>query len=359
MRSVPPRKWKSRIRDMKEAVDKAMQYCHNVPSEAAFSAEQKTVDACIRNFQILGDAAAKVPESVRRQIKEVAWKEIRGMRNLLVHEYFGVSPSILWNTIQNDLPSLQKNLDRVSSRLESTTHPWRICPPGEYYVRESKVSRHQREGALVSEHLRRDHCREHKRTFVDILTPQETTDIAEIFFSSLSGSPTADDLDFGSAGIKYDHLIRGWTKYWNEVFKPEPPLEPNLVKALIASESSFNPNSGKASKGRAKGLMQLMPLTVKALGGYRNELKDHLFQIDGAEVLDPGLNISAGIRWLFQKRITAARRLKREATWIEAVAEYKDYLRRKPKKPKTTHEGMDTFEKNLRRLNDKLEKNSK
>ena len=60
--------------------------------------------------------------------------------------------------------------------------------------------------------------------------------------ANLSGSPalaTGLLAEFDDAN-KYDVLIRGWVRYWNEIFQPKNPLDPNLVKALMATESSFN-----------------------------------------------------------------------------------------------------------------------
>ncbi len=156
--------------------------------------------------------------------------------------------------------------------------------------------------------------------------------MAEIFFSALSGPPSSNDMGTHQNETQYDHLIRGWTKYWNDIFQPDPSLDPDIVKALLASESDFRADLGKGKKGKAKGLMQLMPLTLKALQGYRNDLKEHLFEFDEAEIYEPNLHIAAGIRWLFQERIKASRRLKRQATWNEAVENYKDYLLNRPQR---------------------------
>ncbi len=329
---MPPRQWKNRLQDMKEAVDKVLAYCEGVNSEQEFAAKSKTIDACIRNFQVLGEAANKVPSTIRDEFREISWKQIRGMRNILVHEYFGVSPSILWATIQKDLPKLKMDIDRINQRLQSPAHPWRLCPPGETYVRKAKIAAYMTKGHLVREHLRRDHCREIEGSTKNTLTLHETEDMAEIFFSSLTGPPSSNDMETRQNETQYDHLIRGWTKYWNDIFQPDPPLDPDLVKALIASESDFKKDLGEGKKGIAKGLMQLLPLTMKALHGYRNELKDHLFEFSESEIYEPPLHIAAGIRWLFQERTKASRRLKRQATWEEAVENYKDYLKRRPKK---------------------------
>jgi soluble lytic murein transglycosylase-like protein len=73
------------------------------------------------------------------------------------------------------------------------------------------------------------------------------------------------------------------------VLNPKEPLDPNLVKALIASESSFDPGSGRTRKARnaARGLMQLNSQAVKALGDEKGEIKDHYVVISGNDRYDP------------------------------------------------------------------------
>ncbi len=122
---------------------------------------------------------------------------------------------------------------------------------------------------------------------------------------------------------------RGWTKYWNEIFQPSDPLDPDLVKALIATESSFRTNkkvrAGKRA-GLARGLMQVTDWTLRTLKEEDGELRDHLVDLNQQDMTDPTANIAAGIRWLFRKRETASAKLKRQATWEEATADYKGYL---------------------------------
>jgi hypothetical protein len=102
-----------------------------------------------------------------------------------------------------------------------------------------------------------------------------------------------------------------------------------LVKALIATESSFAKDkkvrAGKKA-GWARGLMQVTDWTQRTLMDEEGELRDHLVNISQTEMMDPGANIAAGIRWLFRKRETASSKLDREATWEEAIADYKSYL---------------------------------
>jgi hypothetical protein len=220
---------------------------------------------------------------------------------------------------------------------EPKVHPWRLCPVGEHWVRVHEMRVAVSDAHPDGKTIRRTGCRNNpvrgkkKSVIQDYLHPDEIQLIAEERFSDLTGPPASGKLsEFGNSD-KYDDLIRGWAKYWNEVLQPADPLDPDLVKALIASESGFRidpePRSAGAG-GEALGLMQLTEQTVKALGNPEGELKGkHLVKISKAEARDANIAICAGIRWLFYKRQRASVRLKREATWMEGVAEYKSYLK--------------------------------
>jgi hypothetical protein len=154
--------------------------------------------------------------------------------------------------------------------------------------------------------------------------------MADKYFLYLSGPPATGKLpEYANGADNFDSFIRGWTKYWNDIFKPDDPLDPDLVKALIATESGFRlkppaPDAGFA--GKAHGLIQLTDQAIKALGDPNGELLNHLVKISTENTSDPNLSIGAAVRWLFRKRDLASHRLKRQATWREAIAEYKSYL---------------------------------
>jgi len=109
---VPPRNWKIRIHDILKSLEAIRVYTKDMSFED-FSADQKTIDAVVRNFIVIGEAAAHVPDDVCARYPEISWYEMRGMRNFVVHEYFGVSDRILWDTIQNNLPPLEAMLKKV------------------------------------------------------------------------------------------------------------------------------------------------------------------------------------------------------------------------------------------------------
>ena len=73
-----------------------------------------TIDAVVRNLEIIGEAANNIPEETTDKYPEIPWREMISMRNKVLHEYFGVDEEILWQTITNDLPPLKKQLKNLS-----------------------------------------------------------------------------------------------------------------------------------------------------------------------------------------------------------------------------------------------------
>jgi len=135
-------------------------------------------------------------------------------------------------------------------------------------------------------------------------------------------------------GSKYDQLIAGWVKYWNDVLEPKDPLDPNLVKALIATESGFDPTmlANKRNQNSARGLLQITNDTRKIIGDEKGEIRDRYLTVTRSDLNDPAVNICAGIRWLFHKRDLASARLGRLAAWSDAVFEYKGLSRASKKR---------------------------
>lgn len=184
---------------------------------------------------------------------------------------------------------------------EQKSHAWRMCPAGEHWV-----AAHPRQIPKGITQVT-GHCRMN-RSGKDQIYSGELKRIASKYFDNIKLRPTPDNLDFKYRGNRYDTIIAGWTKYWNDVLKPDVDLEPNLVKALIATESSFNTEAKiKAGKkaGYARGLMQVTDWALKILSDEKGELRDHLIDVDQKDMTEAELNIAVGIRWLHRKRETA------------------------------------------------------
>jgi len=100
------------IDDMLEAIGRIEQYTKNISFDN-FSNDQKTIDAVVRNLEIIGEAANRLPEEFKEKHSDVEWYKIVGLRHRIVHEYFGIDIQIIWQILNNDLPVLRKDLSRI------------------------------------------------------------------------------------------------------------------------------------------------------------------------------------------------------------------------------------------------------
>ncbi len=132
--------------------------------------------------------------------------------------------------------------DLENSKEIKEIHPWRLCPAGEHWVRTHNMHvPPSQEHPVGYETIRHAHCARNPSE-KDQLYPDEILEISDKNFLYTQLKPCPLELNFKKNGSKFDDLIAGWTKYWNDVLSPTELLDPNLVKALIASESSFDPN---------------------------------------------------------------------------------------------------------------------
>ena len=100
------------LEDIKDSIRKIEKYTHGVNFNE-FSRDEKLIDAVVRNLSIIGEAVINMPKEIKTQNQDVAWKEIKGMRNKVIHEYFGIDEDILWKTIQEDLPVFKKQIAKL------------------------------------------------------------------------------------------------------------------------------------------------------------------------------------------------------------------------------------------------------
>jgi uncharacterized protein with HEPN domain len=110
---VPPsRDWALRIRDISGAVDRIARYTAGLSLEE-FARDEKTVEAVCFALVVIGEAASRVTEEDQASAPEVPWRKMRGMRNIAVHEYFGLDAETLWLTATRDVPALKPLLARL------------------------------------------------------------------------------------------------------------------------------------------------------------------------------------------------------------------------------------------------------
>ena len=126
-------------------------------------------------------------------------------------------------------------------RVSNKNHPWRLCPAGESWVTTHPLTVPASNSGPKRKTIRDGHCRINPGK-LEVYTAEELIEIAAQNFDTLlddpSVMPVPDALGFPD-GNQYDRLIAGWTKFWNEILKPEDPVTPDFIKALIATESSF------------------------------------------------------------------------------------------------------------------------
>lgn len=97
------------LEDIMLAIQKIGRYISGVDHDA-FVADDLIIDGVARNLEIIGEATRKLPEEYRRAHPQIPWTQIGGLRNRIVHDYFGLDLEIIWEIIQHDLPELEKQI---------------------------------------------------------------------------------------------------------------------------------------------------------------------------------------------------------------------------------------------------------
>jgi uncharacterized protein with HEPN domain len=90
---------------------------YTTEGKQVFFKDDKTQDAVIRQISIIGEAASRLPNATRNQYKEIPWKEVISMRNILIHEYSATSIQRVWDTVKKDLPILRKTIELMINDL--------------------------------------------------------------------------------------------------------------------------------------------------------------------------------------------------------------------------------------------------
>jgi uncharacterized protein with HEPN domain len=100
------------LKDILNAVESIETFMAGMDFEA-FRTDDKTASAVIRKLEVIGEAVKQLPEEVRQRYPDIPWKQVAGMRDKLIHFYFGVDPGLIWQTVNNRLPSLKATIQEM------------------------------------------------------------------------------------------------------------------------------------------------------------------------------------------------------------------------------------------------------
>jgi uncharacterized protein with HEPN domain len=89
-------------------------------TQADLLKDEKTYDAVVRNLEIIGEAAKNISEELRKQLPDINWRKVAGLRDMLAHAYFGIDDDILWDIIQNKVPQLAKCVDAFLNKTQGS-----------------------------------------------------------------------------------------------------------------------------------------------------------------------------------------------------------------------------------------------
>jgi len=100
------------LSDMLDAIHRVEQYTGGMSFDA-FSKDQKSIDAVVRNLEIIGEAANRLPDDFKERHSSVEWHKVVGLRHRIIHEYFGIDLQIIWQIVHVDLPTLRHTLSLI------------------------------------------------------------------------------------------------------------------------------------------------------------------------------------------------------------------------------------------------------
>lgn len=100
------------LQDILESINLIQEYVSDL-SEAEFLQHRQIQDSIVRRFEIIGEAVKQIPDEFKAKHTDIPWRDIAGMRDILIHEYFGIKWKRIWDTIKNDLPAFKKQLEKI------------------------------------------------------------------------------------------------------------------------------------------------------------------------------------------------------------------------------------------------------
>lgn len=111
------RDYKLLLQDIIKACEYIQEFVEDIDFDQ-FLNDEKTLSAVIQKFEIVGEAAKNVPEFIKEKYPNVAWKDMAGMRDRLIHSYFGVDYLLVWDTIKSDIPKIISLISQILDKTE-------------------------------------------------------------------------------------------------------------------------------------------------------------------------------------------------------------------------------------------------
>jgi uncharacterized protein with HEPN domain len=105
------------IKDILQNMNDAMEFIEGI-SYDQFAADKKTLNAVLRSIEVIGEATKNIPDEVRAKYPQVPWKEMAGMRDKVIHSYFGVDRETVWLVIKDSIPAIKPLMQQVLLDLE-------------------------------------------------------------------------------------------------------------------------------------------------------------------------------------------------------------------------------------------------
>ena len=115
-----PREYKAYLKDILEAIRKIENYTKAIAFDD-FVMDELIQDGVVRNLEVIGEAVKNIPEDIKDKKPEVEWKKIAGLRDILIHDYFGIDEDIVWDAVKNKLPGLKEKINGILSEIEGAS----------------------------------------------------------------------------------------------------------------------------------------------------------------------------------------------------------------------------------------------
>lgn len=115
---MPKRGNKEFIKDIKEAIERIINYTREMGYDT-FLLDSKTQDAVVRNIEIIGEATKNLSNDFKKKYKDIDWKNIAGMRDKIIHFYFGVKWDIVWSVIKGKIPKFKSQIENILKEMET------------------------------------------------------------------------------------------------------------------------------------------------------------------------------------------------------------------------------------------------